>query len=122
MSTEHDCELCAADGDKVVANRYLNGAWMCVECIVAMNEAEDRERNAKKDGLATRPGPVVIPRQIIDPASLVSTLSFVMDGLLGGTVEADLAQVACKVSGEMIKAMDLGMRMKKTIDASRRED
>lgn len=44
-----NCELCAKDGDEVAANRELDGIWMCVDCIVAMNVANDREKLAKRE-------------------------------------------------------------------------
>ena len=112
MQEQRDCEVCARNGYTVRANREMNGTWLCVDCIVKKNQAEMLAANLPKKMVTLEPAakPVVIPKQAIDPCSLMANLSFVLDELLAGNIEVDRAQAACKVSTELIKIMDLKLR------------
>lgn len=124
-----ECEVCANMGrDSVVANNQIDGVWACVDCIVEINKDKLRDESlsraresAARDRLAVTPSVTVsapaatrgvtIKAPIANAQALVSTLSVVMERMLAGEVDPNVALAACKLSAEAVKAMDLMWRM-----------
>lgn len=118
MIDKHNCEICEKDDEIKEANNKLDGVWMCIPCIEAYNTAAIKEVNKLKEEKELRKfsppnSPVVLPSVSSGAESLLENLSFVMRGVMDGTINPQRAKAACDVSTEIIKLIELKWRMTK---------